>query len=523
MNDEAHNEEQSQSIKDWLVTEQLFKESGLEESNAEAENNEFLHNFNAIGRFLASYDAPTVQFAQFTEGQTVLAFDEEEPIELPSPFFPADDEKQLWVIRNIAIEDLESFAFDAPQISSMTAYGYNKTEKMMLFNLEEQRYLGINGTESFARSMVLGLAVEHIMEPWNASRVVYFVGFGTFGAALKQKLNAYHANIRLTDQLTDLEHDRQSLDSATIFCLGHDARTLSEFVKSTADYKLALVADTQLGGTFTYFQEGDDDGALEPGNVWIQPFLMEEDSEDYQKVMDSYQEPSAEAEEEEDQGEEPAETSEAFENIVKNITDEELNQWLNADGTAEIETKDQENEKLAPATDETTPSEEPAETKDASSIATPAPETKPEPAMPNGYLQLMADKPQLVAADGTTQAGFPAQVIAYTYLQQTYGQTTPTFADLCKSVWNTEPTGKDKSKLSARRKRAKEKLSEFIPEAELTLTREGWSITNLITDIDLLKTNPTQISPAPALSKEPWAKKFNTALEEAIKNAQQHV
>ncbi len=500
MAEQPNEEFNDQAINDWLIAEQIFKESDLQETAGEAETNDFLRIMNAVGLFLASQAAPTVQFAQFTDQQVVLVFDEENPVELPSPFFPADDEKQMWVIKNLSVEDLESYAFESPQISSLTAYGYNKEEKMMLFNLQEQRVLGINGYPEFSHAMIRGLAVEHAMEPWNSTRKIYFVGFGEFGHALKYALDSYHPNIQVIEKLTDIEHDAQSLENSTLFCMGESAGTISEFVRTTNDFLLGVICDTQLGGGFTYYQEGEDDGSIEPGNVWIQPFLMEKESEDYENVVANYEKDLQEKAEINH-----SEDSHTSEVSTPSFTDEELESWLREEPAEKASTEVSSEETQEAVVDDV---------KEETDIASEPQATEPE--LPQGYLKLMGEKATLIGADNEKLSGFPAQVIAYTYLQQNFGDVPPTFADLCRTVWNTEPTGKEKSKLAARRKRAKEKLSEMIPGAELILEREGWHINNLVTDIDLISTNPSTITPQPPLTGEDWAQPYLTALETKI-------
>lgn len=515
MSEQPHEGFNDEAVNDWLIAEQIFKENDLQETAGEAETNDFLRIMNAIGLFLASLDTPPVDFAQFSDKQVVVVFGGEEPVELPSPFFPADDEKQMWVIKNISVEDLESYALESAQISSLTAYGYNKEEKMMLFNLQEQKVLGINGYPEFSEAMIKGLAVEHAMEPWNSTRIIYFVGFGEFGHALKYALNSYHSNIRVTDKITDIEHNAHSLDNATLFCIGESAGTIAEFIKTTQDFSLGVVCDTQLGGGFTYYQEGEDDGAIEPGNVWIQPFLMEKESEDYETVLANYEKYLKESVENN-----IPEEKESLEPSTPSFTDEELQNWLNED-TSEDVTEDSASETEKEAEAGTASTEVAEEDTDSASL----PELEPaiEPDLPQGYLKLMGEKATLIGADNQKLSGFPAQLIAYTYLQQTFGESAPTFADLCRSVWNAEPTGKEKSKLSARRKRAKEKLSEMVPEAELILEREGWQINNLVTDIDLISTNPSTITPQSPLTGEDWAQPYRTALETKIDQEKAHL
>ena len=373
----------------------------------------------------------------------------------------------------------------------------------MLFNLQEQRVLGINGYPEFSQAMVRGLAVEHVMEPWNSMRKIYFVGFGEFGKALKHALDSYHSDISVLDKLTDLEHSAESLENSTIFCMGESAGTVSEFVRTTKEFSLGIVCDTQLGGGFTYYQEGEDDGSIEPGNVWIQPFLMEKESEDYDTVVANYekylQENSVMESSASDEDTDVAEPS---------FTDEDLQSWLNESPSEKTPEENPEQAVEEPVVEQVA---------DAPAVElTEEPEPVTEPDLPHGYLKLMGEKATLIGAEGDELSGFPAQLIAYTYLQQTFGDSAPTFSDLCRSVWQTEPTGKEKSKLSARRKRAKEKLAEMIPDAELILERDGWQINNLVTDIDLIATHSRTITPKDPLTGEEWAQTYREAVQAKI-------
>lgn len=521
---ENHKDEQQlpEELQDWIITEQIFKDSGLEFDEATVEHNDFLRNLNAVGSFLSSISSPTVQFAQINDGQILLAFDDDEPVDLSSPFFPVDDEGQLWALHHREVENLTSYSLESPQISALTAYGYNQADKMMLFNLQEQRILSINAADEFSQAMVRALAVEHAMEPWNGHRTIYLIGFDSFGDALKHNLAPYHSNIVLLDSLNELTRDAQHLNNATIFSIGQTAQEVSEFIRTTTEFNLGVVCDVPIGGGFIYYQETEDRGALEPGNVTIYPFLMPKDSEDYQAVEANYAKHLDEAHQDasplapvlqEQQSasavpaaqEEAESLPEASEPEDFTITDEDLQKLLETPAVAE---------ELPEPIAEAEP--EPAQAPVATEAEEPedAPVLEEELPAPSAYLKLMGPTPELISENGSI-GGFPAEVIAYTYLQQTYGDTPPTFADLCNRLWGESPTGSNKSKFSARRKRAKEKLSELIPSAEFITERDGWKINNLTTDIDHIPS----IKPSEPLTKTSWASTYLPALTEKIHQA----
>lgn len=501
-----------EELQDWIIAEQIFKESGLEQDADTAAHNDFLRNLHSVGAYLASLSTPNVQFAQINDGQILLAFDHTEPVDLETPFFPVDEEGQLWALHHQDVEKLETPTIEPSQISALTAYGYNHNNKMMLFNLQEQRILSINAAPAFAQAMVRALAVEHAMEPWNTHRRVYLIGFGEFGAALKYNLDPYHGGVEVVEALTDLAHDFETLNNSTIFAIGQDASTVSEFIRTTQGFNLGVVADVPIGGGFIYYQETEDRGALEPGNLTIFPFLMGEESDDYQAVENNYAKhldtqaysiPEAKTSSNEEtadvsqtsdtpQATEPdtltsapsSKEQEAEEDFT--ITDEDLQQLLNS---APVESS----EPQEPAT------------------ATPEPAAE-ETDTVTAHLKLMGESAPMLVSENGTIGGFPAEVIAYTYLQQHYGDTKPTFADLCTRLWGEPATGSNKSKFSARRKRAKEKLSDLIPDAEFTTERDGWRILNLTTDIDLIPDVPVE----EPLKKSAWAKDYLPALQEKI-------
>lgn len=515
---EKHEDNQlPEELQDWIITEQIFKESGLELDQETIEHNDFLRNLNAVGSFLASISGPTVQFAQINDGQILLAFDEVEPVDLGSPFFPVDDEGQLWALHHQDVDDLESYALESPQISALTAYGYNHADKMMLFNLQEQRILSINAAPEFAQAMVRGLAVEHAMEPWNATRTIYLVGFEDFGKALKYNLASYHSNIVLVDALTDLEHNGQTLENCTIFSIGQGAGTVSEFVRTTTSFALGIVADVPIGGGFIYYQESDDRGALEPGDVTIFPFLMSRESEDYQIVEENYHKHLSEA------VDAPAAVAsvepQAVENLDEGLPVEEVEGAVTSENVNSLDEEfrftDEDFQKLLepsalPVAEEEEPEPEPVALAPEPQEA----ETAPPVAAPTAYLKLMGPAPELIGETGSI-GGFPAEVIAYTYLQQQFGDTAPTFSDLCTRLWAAAPTGSNKSKFSARRKRAKEKLHELIPTAEFITERDGWHLINLVTDIDHIPA----IEPQAPLTQTPWAEPYLPALNQKISEA----
>lgn len=490
-----------EELQDWIITEQIFKESGLNLDQDTAEHNDFLRNLNAAGQYLANLNGPTVQFAQVTDNQILFAFDEQEPVDLTDPFYSIDDDHQLWALHHRDAEDLNTPPTDTPQISSLTAYGYNHADKMMLFNLQEQRILSINAQPAFAQAMVRALAVEHAMEPWNATRTIYLVGFGEFAHALKYNLAPYHDKIIVVEALTDLAHDYQTLSHCTIFSIGQDAATVSEFIRTTKSFALGMVADVPIGGGFIYFQETEDRGALEPGNLTIFPFLMAEETEDYQAVEANYNRHLQEQPPETPTLPEPPTTTEPKpEEATPTFTDEDFI----------LTDEDLHNLLTPPAAPEEPTTEEP----DTEHQLEENKEPTPQPTAPTGYLKLMGPTPELVGENGTI-TGFPAEVIAYTYLHHHYGDTPPTFSDMCARLWNATPTGSEKSKLSARRKRAKEKLHETIPEAEFITEREGWKVNNLPTDIDLIP----QLPASEPLTKTPWASPYLDALNRKIAEA----
>lgn len=503
-----------EEVNDWIITEQIFKESGLSLDEDTAQHNDFLRNLNAAGKYLNSLSAPVVQFAQVTDSQMLFAFDETEPVDLMAPFFPVDDERQLWALHHQDAEGLESPVLDTPQISALTAYGYNRADKLMLFNLQEQRLLSINANPVFAQAMVRALAVEHAMEPWNASRTIYLVGFGAFAEALKHNLDPYHSNVIAVDSLNDLARDSRTLEGSTIFSIGQDAAIVSEFVRTTKEFSLGMVADVPIGGGFIYFQETEDRGALEPGNLTIFPFLMSEDTDDYKAVEANY------AKHLESQGageEELAEVpSQPVEEILDEsnfvLTDEDLQALLASPASSESQEPLEEGNI---DTGETVHNLETEPAVDEEGTARLDSSTHPqESSVPTGYLKLMGPAPELVGANAVI-TGFPAEIIAYTYLQQHYGEDPPTFADMCMRLWGTTPTGSEKSKLSARRKRAKEKLHEVIPEAELITERSAWKVNNITTDIDLIP----QIPASQPLTETPWASSYLPGLTKKISEA----
>lgn len=516
---EKHEDSQlPEELQDWIITEQIFKESGLEIDQEAIEHNDFLRNLNAVGSFLASISSPTVQFAQVNDGQILLAFDELEPVDLGSPFFPVDDEGQVWALHHQDVDDLESYALESPQISALTAYGYNHADKMMLFNLQEQRILSINAAPEFAQAMVRGLAVEHAMEPWNATRTIYLVGFEDFGKALKYNLASYHSNIVLVDALTDLEHNGKTLENSTIFSIGQDAATVSEFVRTTTSFALGVVADVPIGGGFIYYQESEDRGALEPGDVTIFPFLMPRESEDYQIVEENYHKHLSETVSAPIDAP-SSDVPQIVEGVDERVVNGELEDDLTSENTNSLDgefrfTDEDFQQLLEPhnptAAEESDP--EPAISASHQQVQ----EIAPSVAAPTAYLKLMGPAPEIIGETGSI-GGFPAEIIAYTYLQQHFGPTAPTFSDLCTRLWGATPTGSNKSKFSARRKRAKEKLHELIPDAEFITERDGWQLNNLPTDIDHIPT----IQPQAPLIQTPWAEPYLPALNQKITEATQ--
>lgn len=495
------DEQLPEGLEDWAIAEQIFKDSGLESSSAESEQIDFLKNINMVGRYLSTLNGPVVQFSKFSNQNILLAFNEDEPVDLPSPFYPVDDEHQVWVINNRDIDDLEISAFDSPQISGLTAFGYDASGRMFLFNSQAQRILGINGQDDFSRAMVRAVAVEHIMEPWNSNRSVYLVGFESpFGDALKHQLSTYHSSISVVEKITDIAHGYDSLEDSSIFSIGQDAAEVSEFVKSSKEYSVAVVADVQIGGAFTYYQETEDSGALEPGNIYLQPMLLSDDSEDYAIVLENYQKAL-------DEGTVPDDTSEEVDEFEQIVSGFEYT--AEVDGEPEPSVDENESEHEMPI----------VELKEAADIANTEPllEEQPaeQPALPDSYLVLMNDKPKVITSSGDI-TGINAEIIAYTYLQQEYGSEPATFASLCSTLWNADASGPEKSKLSQRRKRAKDKVNTLLPEVQFITERDGWQIKHLTSDIELLATHPQIVPSANPLSKTAWAAPFTTILEKKI-------
>ncbi|MEV7801167.1 hypothetical protein AB0O14_18955 [Microbacterium foliorum] len=515
---DSPREEFPEELNDWIITEQLFKENGLDTTPEETGQIDFLRNVNMVGRYLATNNHPVVQFAKFNDQNLVLSFDETEPIDLPSPFYPIDDEHQVWVINNRDVDELESNAFESPQISALTAFGYDANGKMFLFNLQSQTILGINGAPDFSRSMVRALAVEHIMEPWNAQRSIYLVGFEKpFASALKHQLADYHSSITIVEKLTDLAHDYRTLEQSSIFCIGQDPSTVSEFIKSTGDYAVAMAADIQIGGAFTYYQETGTEGALEPGNIYLQPMLMSEDSEDYETVLQNYEKALSQNAVAPETTAEPDEFEQILSsfNTVETTTDESLSQRIE---NSPVEQK-QETEK--PVMEEEEPAPETVAEPLSESTETPqnvGETVAQDPELPDSYLALMGESPRIVTARGDI-TGINAEIIAYTYLQQNYAEEPATFAGMCRTLWQADAAGSEKSTLSQRRKRAKDKVATMLPGVQFITERDGWHIHNLPSDIDLLSTHPNTIHPSQPLTATQWATPYIPALEKSIATA----
>lgn len=459
-------------------------------------------------------ELPTVELGQIKEHEITLTFGHD--VILEEPFRQVtEDHQDQWAIAHEDALALSTGRVYGQQTAALTAIGNSLTGGKVLLNTNRWQVLGSVGLAQFTTALMVGQVMEQATEPWARDHHLWLVGYRELGPKLVNFLTPYHDEFRfhLVETLDQITADDLAGTSATIYVMGSSASSLETYERLRSD-TVGMLTDTVVTELAMFISEDEDGGATVvnagPHGLKIWPNLVGEGSDLYEAMEITWHKRQQEATAAEEAAsaltidaflETEAQPAEQDPRGSTSISVEELEAMMEQESFV----PDQQPaepvevaEEQAPALDEQVA----AAPVEATEEQPPAPEQEPpvveaveepeepataavdvaveEPPVPAGeepvpVLSLLG-KPQIHGADGSAEAGKPAEAVAYLHCNG----LTAEAGELTKALWpEAEAEG---HAARTRRTRTAKKIQDTLPG---TFHNDAeWTITPVTTDLD---------------------------------------